>query len=269
MLKTFLNGSLIPGSFYFAPDDNDGDNDDLGDDILDVDIDAILNGEDGDDGDADKDSDDAQKSKSKKKDANNKNKNYQELFRQQSEEMKSMKEENKKLQQALEKQSKITGKLEKVFSNDDEMTKQQELEKRRKFQANAPDEVQKMIQESEQRIMSQFTKSTLERDLKDVYREIQKDYEVDLNKIPQDVLDTVDMFSKEARKSDPKKVILASYAMRGKLKKRDPEFTNFEGGGSNGSRVSTKQEKSEADTIKERLVSGVSGGSQSKNVFGI
>jgi len=247
--------------------DNDDDNYDP---LADIDIDAILNGDDGDDdkaGDDDDADDDAQKSKPKKKDLNNDKKNYQELLRQQSEDMNALKKQNEDLQKSLEEQRKITDKFKSVFSDDDDKAKEAELEIRKKFQADAPNEVKKMIKDTEERILTQITKTNLERDLKDVYRDITKEYEVDLDKIPQDVLETVDLFSKEARKADPKKVILASYAMRGKLKKRNPEFTNFEGTGSNGKTMSAKQKQDEADMIKERLTKGLS--MKSSNVFGI
>lgn len=256
VLKLFLFSFFVvcrnlTFGLQFAEDNEFVDEDEI-DDFLDLEDDDDDTS--GDNGKAPDES--SQKSKKKEgKISSEKFKNLQEKFRQQSEEMKTLKDSVTKQQTFIDR---ITG------SDKDVEKLKKEADERKAWEDDTPNKVLQMTDETREIAKNEVEKLRREVNLKRVYNEIQREYNVSLSKVENKILPIIDGFSEDFRIKNPKKAIEQALKIIG-VKKRDTDLPYVESGGSY--RVTGKQAKTEADVIRKRFSD--MGKRKKENVFGI
>jgi hypothetical protein len=187
-------------------------------------------------------------------------KDLQEKIRQQSEDMKEMKEANKKMQTFIDR---VTG--------NDEATQKKVAEamERQEWDENTP----KKVQETVESVKEDFTKKLdvvrQEAKLQQVYREIREEFDVDLEKVAPKLLPVLDSFTPEVKRKDPKMVLTQALKIIGEDKLREvpsPSY-NEEGGSPSSVKATKAQVDKEADAIKKRLFKNAE--KKKANVFGV
>ena len=185
-------------------------------------------------------------------------KNLQEQLRQQSEEMKSLKENNEKMMNFLDK---ITGK------DEDTQKKVREAIERKEWEQDTPTKVKEIVNDLKENFNKKVDKVRMEAKLGKIYSEIEAEYDVDFDKVAPKVLPILDRFTPEAKKENPKEVILNAIKIAGELKEKEGPNVVVSGATVGNKGVTKKQVEAEAEAIKKRIFG--SSKRKEETVFGI
>lgn len=167
------------------------------------------------------------------------------------EDLEALKQQNAVLQERLEafgETGKVVDSLRNVFSPDETAKQREELRRRQdEYDADPIGYMDKALKKSVQELQSELEQTKLQAAAKEVIGEINQQYEVDWKKEPQ-IIEHLNSFSLEFRRSEPKKAMLRAIALAKAGKKRtSPPY--YEGSSYGSDMMRRARDMSEAEQI--------------------
>ncbi len=174
-------------------------------------------------------------------------KDSSEMIRQQSEELKELRDFKKRL----------------LGDPDEKKKKDEELELRYRFDQDPIKTVDERMESRIRQLDEKINKTNTNLLAREAMKKIEKDYVIDWDKQGKKIAPYLDVISDDIKKKQPREAILAAMKLSGVLKKRDASAPPYIEGGDYGS---TQIKEKEVDRLKKRLFGNKK---TSANVFGL